>query len=154
MIFPSLNKFYHSNVWNLFMCRVISTGVITVSYIAYAWMWFVLYVGLKCIICVCLICVIDLCVWWKYNCLCAKLGKSCDLGIDCGDMLSSHTHPDWWVWPELIRYKICSMFLARSRCSVNTDFLPFYPLTWYFNFDFDKTNMTSAHQLSPLPGFL
>ena len=42
-----------------------------------------------CIICVCLMCVMCLRVWWQCNYLCGKLGKSCDLGIDCGDMLSS-----------------------------------------------------------------
>ena len=40
------------------------------------------------------------------------------------------------------------MFLAHSRCSVNNDFLPSSSFDWYFNFE--KTNMTSAQQLSAL----
>ena len=41
MIFPSLNKLYHSNVYEMYlcvqsMCCVISTGVLSVCYIAYA----------------------------------------------------------------------------------------------------------------------
>ena len=52
-------------------------------------MWFVVFIGLKYVICVCLLCAVGFHMWWKYNYLCAKQGIICDLGIDGGDMLSS-----------------------------------------------------------------
>ena len=154
MIFPSLNKLYHFNACEIYlcvqsMCCVINTGVLSVCYIAFAWMWFVLYVG-----------VYNMCVskaYTSFSCVCDEsitvyvLSWGNFVSIDGGDMLRS-TQIGWCDQSWLELYKICSIFLALGSCSAITVFLPSSSLTWYFNFA--KINMTNAYQSSLFLAFV
>lgn len=142
MIFPSLNKLYRFNACEVYlcvqgMCCVISTGVLSVCHIAFASMWFVLYVG-----------VYYMCVSKAYTSFCCVCDESITVyvlswgdfvSIDDGDMLRS-TQIAWrdqsWLG---IKYVACSWHMAAAQPSLF--FLP-HPLTWYFNFA--KINMTNA----------